>query len=266
MNNGWIKIHRKMMEHWIYQNSHYFHWWTDLLMNANFEDKKILIKGNLYDCKRGQSLYSLDTWAKRWKVDKSKVRRFLQLLQNDGMIVIENVSVSTRLTICKYECYQDERNADETEVKRKRNADETQVTPTKELKKDKKEKKEEENIYRAFDHLEISRPEFAKLVAEGWSPTQVDNILDRIENYKKNKDYKNLYRTALNWLAKEPKKGTIPTQKTYMVFYKKQNDAGKFVNMEISVTDEGLQELKNSGVEIYRIVEPEIKNLGGVVL
>jgi hypothetical protein len=50
------------------------------------------------------------------------------------------------------------------------------------------------------------------------------------------------------------------------VFYKKQNNAGKFVNMEISVTDEGLQELKNSGVEIYRIVEPEIKNLGGVVL
>jgi hypothetical protein len=182
------------------------------------------------------------------------------------MILIENVSVSTRLTICKYECYQDERNADETEVKRKRNADETQVTPTKELKKDKKEKKEEENIYRAFDHLEISRPEFDKLVAEGWSPTQVDNILDRIENYKKNKDYKNLYRTALNWLAKEPKKGTIQTPKTYMVFYKKQNDAGKFVNMEISVTDQGLQELKNSGVEIYRIVEPEIKNLGGVVL
>jgi hypothetical protein len=146
MNNGWIKIHRKMMEHWVYQNSQYFHWWTDLLMNANFEDKKILIKGNLYDCKRGQSLYSLDTWAKRWKVDKSKVRRFLQLLQNDGMIVIENVSVSTRITICKYECYQDERNADETEVKRKRNADETQMTPTKELKKDKKEKKEEEDI------------------------------------------------------------------------------------------------------------------------
>jgi len=123
-----------------------------------------------------------------------------------------------------------------------------------------------ENIYRAFDHLEISRPEFDKLVAEGWSPTQVDDILNRIENYKKNKDYKNLYRTALNWLAKEPKKGTIQTPKSYMVFYKKQNDAGKFVNMEISVTQEGLQELKNSGVEIYRIVEPEIKNLGGVVL
>jgi hypothetical protein len=213
MSNGWIKIHRKMMEHWIYQNSHYFHWWTDLLMNANFEDKKILIKGNLYDCKRGQSLYSLDTWAKRWKVDKSKVRRFLQLLQNDGMIVIENVSVSTRLTICKYECYQDERNADETEVKRKRNADETQMTPTKELKKDKNEKNEK-NVYRKILHLEITRAEVDKLIADGYTIDQIDDILDRAENWKGIANKRSLYLTAKNWLSADIKKITAEVYRT----------------------------------------------------
>ena len=213
MINGWIKIHRKMMEHWIYQNSHYFHWWTDLLMNANFEDKKILIKGNLYDCKRGQSLYSLDTWAKRWKVDKSKVRRFLQLLQNDGMIVIENVSVSTRITICKYECYQDERNADETEVKRKRNADETQMTPTKELKKDKNEKNEK-NIYRKILHLEITRAEVDKLIADGYTIDQIDDILDRAENWKGIANKRSLYLTAKNWLSADIKKITAEVYRT----------------------------------------------------
>jgi hypothetical protein len=202
-----------MMEHWIYQNSHYFHWWTDLLMNANFEDKKILIKGNLYDCKRGQSLYSLDTWAKRWKVDKSKVRRFLQLLQNDGMIVIENVSVSTRLTICKYECYQDERNADETEVKRKRNADETQMTPTKELKKDKNEKNEK-NIYRKILHLEITRAEVDKLIADGYTIDQIDDILDRAENWKGIANKRSLYLTAKNWLSADIKKITAEVYRT----------------------------------------------------
>ena len=213
MNNGWIKIHRKMMEHWIYQNSQYFHWWTDLLMNGNFEDKKILIKGNLYDCKRGQSLYSLDTWAKRWKVDKSKVRRFLQLLQNDGMIVIENVSVSTRITICKYECYQDERNADETEVKRKRNADETQMTPTKELKKDKNEKNEK-NIYRKILHLEITRAEVDKLIADGYTIDQIDDILDRAENWKGIANKRSLYLTAKNWLSADIKKITAEVYRT----------------------------------------------------
>ena len=214
--SGWIKIHRKLTQHWLFEKSQYLHWWIDILLNANFEDKKILIKGNLYDCKRGQILYSLDTWAKRWKVDKSKVRRFLQLLQNDNMIVLESVSVSTRITICKYECYQDERNADETQMKRKRNADETQMTPTKEFKKDKNEKNEE-NIYRSFDHLKITQPEYDKLVAEGWLPEQVDDILNRIENYAQNKTYKSLYLTARNWLQKEPKTGLIPVHRRKLV-------------------------------------------------
>jgi hypothetical protein len=209
MSGGWIKIHRKLSEHWIYQDSNYLHWWIDILLSANFEDKKVLIKGALYDCKRGQSVYSLDTWAKRWNTDKSKVRRFLSMLETDGMITLENISVSTRLTVCKYECYQDERHADETQVKRKRNADETQMTPTKEFKNDKKEKKEE-NIYRAFAHLQITTAEVDKIIADGWEREQVDEILDEIENYRNNKNYVSLNLTARKWLAKKPKNGLIP--------------------------------------------------------
>lgn len=200
MSGGWIKIHRKLSEHWIYQDSNYLHWWIDILLAANFEDKKVLIKGALYDCKRGQSVYSLDTWAKRWNTDKSKVRRFLSMLETDGMITLENISVSTRLTVCKYECYQDERHADETQVKRKRNADETQMTPTKEFKNDKKEKKEEE-IYIHFDHLSISTAEHQKLIDAGYTEQQVHEIYQDIQNYKGNKNYKSLYLTSLKWLG-----------------------------------------------------------------
>lgn len=211
MNNGWIKIHRKLAEHWLYQDSKFLHWWIDILLSANFEDKKVLIKGALIDCKRGQSVYSLDTWAKRWGADKSKVRRFLAMLESDGMITLENISVSTRLTICKYECYQDERHADETQVKRKRNADETQMTPTKELKKEKKEKNEE--IYTQFDHLSITVTDHKKLIDSGFTEKQVNDIYLDIQNWKGNTGKKSLYLTALRWLennrAKEPKQEII---------------------------------------------------------
>jgi hypothetical protein len=212
MNNGWIKIHRKLAEHWLYQDSKFLHWWIDILLAANFEDKKVLIKGALYDCKRGQSVYSLDTWAKRWGTDKSKVRRFLSMLESDGMIALENISVSTRLTICKYECYQDERHADETQVKRKRNADETQMTPTKEFKKEKKE----EETYIQFDHLSISIDDHQKLIAAGYTENQVNEIYQDIENYKGNKKYKSLYLTALKWLANNKAKQPEPTKITYL--------------------------------------------------
>lgn len=135
--SGWIKIHRKIEGHWLYKNSKHLHWWIDILLSANYEKRKFLIKGKLIECNAGETVNSLETWAKRWGVDKTVTRRFLKLLENDSMIVLKNETVTTRITICNYESYQSIGNADETQVKRTRNASETHLTPTKEDKEDK---------------------------------------------------------------------------------------------------------------------------------
>lgn len=61
------------------------------------------------------------------------------MLEKDSMIVLKSETVTTRITICKYDTYQGERNDSETQVKRTRNASETQVKPTKEVKELKNE-------------------------------------------------------------------------------------------------------------------------------
>jgi hypothetical protein len=70
--------------------------------------------------------------------------------------------------------------------------------------------KKEETIYRSFAHLKITTAEFDKLIADGWEKEQIDETLDNIQNYAKNKDYVYLYLTARKWLAKQPKKGLLP--------------------------------------------------------
>jgi hypothetical protein len=103
---------------------------------VNHTEQKVNIKGTVLTCKRGETLCSLDTLARRWNCDKSKVRRFLKLLESDLMIELKSEHITTRLTICKYDTYQGERNEDETQVKHKRNASETQMTPNKNDKKE----------------------------------------------------------------------------------------------------------------------------------
>jgi hypothetical protein len=127
--SGYVKINRSVLEHWIFKDAWKFRCWIDLISLANYTEQKVEISGALFTCKRGESLRSLETLAKRWGCDKSKVRRFLKLLEKDNMVILTNELKTTRITICKYEDYQSDENANATQVKRKQNASKTPAHP-----------------------------------------------------------------------------------------------------------------------------------------
>lgn len=133
---GWIKLHRVISNHWIYQNSQYFHWWVDILMEVNHTPSKSVIGSRVIECGIGEKLYSLDTWAQRWKTNKSKVKRFFDLLQSQGMIEVKSETKTTRIKVCNYEGYQCFDSVSETQMIQNRNGSETQLKPIKELKND----------------------------------------------------------------------------------------------------------------------------------
>ena len=166
--SGWIKIHRCISNHWLYTEKRCFskfEAWIDILMTVNFADAQVLIKGKLYQVKRGQSILSMDSWANRWNWDKSKVRRFFDLLQKDSMITIKTDTITTQLTVCNYESYQDERHTDKPQTKRKQNTYETQTTLIKEEIEEQEEQEEKSKVFKA-PTLEELKNEFPNLDAQ----------------------------------------------------------------------------------------------------
>ena len=65
-------------------------------------------------------------------------------------------------------------------------------------------------IYRAFAHLKLSVNDFNKLQTK-YSKQQIDDVLDSIENFKKNTSYNCLYLTANNWLKRDVQKNEVET-------------------------------------------------------
>ena len=136
---GWIRIHRSIQEHWIWKDPVKFCWWMDILLNVNHADAKVNIGFELFDCKRGQSVMSLQNWAERWKTSKDTARNFLKLLEKDSMILHENIGKSTRITVCNYDSYQSELHDSQTQTNRKPNA----RSPKQEC----KEEQEQKEVY-----------------------------------------------------------------------------------------------------------------------
>lgn len=123
---GWISLHRSIQNHWIWKAPVKLKWWLDILLTVNHADTKVNVGNKLFDCKRGQSVMSLQSWASRWGVSKDVVRNFFNLLQKDGMIDTENLTKTTRITVCNYEDYQDVLHDSQTEQQRNPNANSSQ--------------------------------------------------------------------------------------------------------------------------------------------
>ena len=107
---GWIKLHRQIQDCWIWTDDDKFdktHAWIDLLLLANHRDKKIAVDGKPKVITRSQFLTSKKKLADRWNWNIKTVRKFLEILENDGMITQEVTSRWTTITILNYEVYQD---------------------------------------------------------------------------------------------------------------------------------------------------------------
>ncbi|MCP4100377.1 MAG: hypothetical protein GY750_02960, partial [Lentisphaerae bacterium] len=80
--------------------------WIDLLMCAAYTDTEVFIRQSLIKLKRGQQARAESGLAKNWGWSRNKTRRFLKVLVEKGMIIQQTNSLTSIITICKYDAYQ----------------------------------------------------------------------------------------------------------------------------------------------------------------
>ena len=99
---GWIKIHRRVVDWEWFTHPNMLRLWIYLLVKASGEDREwrgITIK-------KGELVTSLSTISTETGIPLISVRRGLERLQVSRQVSIQTTQKWTKITICKYDSYQ----------------------------------------------------------------------------------------------------------------------------------------------------------------
>lgn len=124
-DRGYIALARGSLEHEIFAPEPFTEReaWVWLIFEAAWKPRRVRRGDAVIDLARGELAHALEFMRAAWKwKSKSRVARFLKRLEADSMIVRQAVRDATRITICNYDKYQRQQNADDTPTERSRDA------------------------------------------------------------------------------------------------------------------------------------------------
>lgn len=108
-NGGWIKVHRKLQDSWIwdFDNPKMAMAWIDLLMSVNHSDKVIMVDAKPFTVRRGSRYTSISKLAEKWRVTRKTASKWLKTFESCGMVSTQVYSKGTLINVEKYSDYQD---------------------------------------------------------------------------------------------------------------------------------------------------------------
>ena len=103
---GWIKLHRKLLDSAVMKRSAYFHIWVTLLLMANHKKTTFIFNDKEQTLMPGQVLTGRKKLAKITRIPQSTIERILKLLENGHKIGQQKFSKFRIISINNWEKYQ----------------------------------------------------------------------------------------------------------------------------------------------------------------
>ncbi|MED0684025.1 hypothetical protein P4T03_13055 [Bacillus altitudinis] len=159
MSTGWVKLHRKILEHELWNDVTTFRLFTLLVMRASHQDG---FKMNGVVLNKGQYIRSYSKLCEDLaykegrglkKLSKSTIMRSIKKLVTNNIITVSETELGTLFTIVKYESYQEFSSDHETEPR-------TEEEPIAERRRNESGTKSE--LYQELKNLRIKEEEEEK--------------------------------------------------------------------------------------------------------
>ncbi|CUB22367.1 hypothetical protein BN2127_JRS3_03030 [Bacillus safensis] len=156
MSTGWVKLHRKILEHELWNDVTTFRLFTLLVMRASHQDG---FKMNGVVLNKGQYIRSYSKLCEDLaykegrglkKLSKSTIMRSIKKLVTNNIITVSDTELGTLFTIVKYESYQEFSSDHETEPR-------TEEEPIAERRRNESGTKSE--LYQELKNLRIKEEE-----------------------------------------------------------------------------------------------------------
>lgn len=138
MNNGWIKLHRKIREKAYYKNSKYIHLWLHILLRANHKVNEFMWNNEIIIIKEGQFITGRKELSIETGINESTIEKILNLFEKEHQIEQQKTTKFRLITVINWKDYQEKEQQSNNRVTTK----EQQSNTNNNYKNIKNEKKE----------------------------------------------------------------------------------------------------------------------------
>ena len=216
INNGYIKIHRSMLNWRWYTNPNTFRLFFHLLLTANYEPKDF----ETITVQRGQRIVSIQKLSEELNVSVRSIRTALNHLKSTNEVTIETTTKYSIITVNNYDLYQSATNVLTND---RQTGDKQTTNDRQQWNKDKKEKNIKESIRKGerartqphgqFQNVFLSDREVEEL--RKLYPYSFEKKIERLSRYieSNGKNYGNHFAVLLSWLEQDEEKDK-PKRKT----------------------------------------------------